>query len=84
MTFMRQELIQDIRNAAGCKPTAGTLYKAINLPTKLADLEVKRDELKPVVEKALTVEDIKFVPYTVTDKMLFDAIDKLEEYNKTH
>lgn len=60
------------------------LYKAINLPTKLADLEVKRDELKPVVEKALTVEDIKFVPYTVTDKMLFDAIDKLEEYNKTH
>lgn len=30
MTFMRQELIQDIRNAVGEKPTARTLYKAIN------------------------------------------------------
>ncbi|MCJ7856029.1 iron-containing alcohol dehydrogenase family protein [Lachnospiraceae bacterium NSJ-143] len=60
------------------------LYKAINLPTKLADLEVKREELGPVIEKALSVEDINFVPYKVTDKMLMDAIDKLEEYNKTH
>ena len=60
------------------------LYKAINLPTKLADLEVSRDELGPVVEKALSVDDIKFVPYKVTTEMFFNAIDKLEEYNKTH
>ena len=60
------------------------LYKAINLPTKLADLEVKKEELGPVIEKALSVEDIKFVPYTVTAKMLTDAIDELEEYNKNH
>lgn len=57
------------------------LYKAINLPTKLADLEVKVDELGPVIEKALTVEDIKFVPYKVTEKQLMDAIVKLENYN---
>ena len=60
------------------------LYKAINLPTKLSQLEVTREELGPVIEKALSVEDINFVPYKVTEKMLYDAIDKLEEYNKTH
>jgi glycerol dehydrogenase len=57
------------------------LYKAIKLPTKLADLEVKVDELGPVIEKALSVEDIKFVPYKVTAKQLMDAIVKLEDYN---
>ncbi len=41
MTFMRKELIQDIRNAAGEKPTARTLYKAINraLRKQMAKLE---------------------------------------------
>ncbi len=57
------------------------LYKAIKLPTKLSDLEVSKDELKPVVEKAVAVDDIKFVPYKVTEEMLLEAIDKLEEYN---
>ncbi|MCI1930148.1 MAG: iron-containing alcohol dehydrogenase family protein [Clostridia bacterium] len=57
------------------------LYKAIHLPTKLADLEVKTDELGPVIEKALSVDDIKFVPYKVTAKQLMDAIVKLENYN---
>lgn len=41
MTFMRQELIQDIRNAVGEKPTARTLYKAINsaLRKQMANME---------------------------------------------
>lgn len=46
MTFMRQELIQDIRNAAGCKPTAGTLYKAINRAVRK-----QMAKLEPVVSK---------------------------------
>ena len=41
MTFMRQELIQDIRDAVGEKPTARTLYKAINsaLRKQMANME---------------------------------------------
>ena len=46
MTFMRQELVQDIRNAAGCKPTAGTLYKAINRAVRK-----QMAKLEPVVSK---------------------------------
>ena len=60
------------------------LYKAINLPTKLSDLEVKREELDPVIEKMLVVDDIKYVPYKVTKDMVYNAIDALEEYNKAH
>lgn len=59
------------------------LYKAIKLPTKLADLEVTEEELKPVIEKALSVDDIKYVPYEVTYTMINKAIKSLEEYNKS-
>lgn len=60
------------------------LYKAIRLPTRYADLEVRREELEAVITKTLSVEDITFVPYEVTREMLMTAIEKLETYNETH
>ena len=58
------------------------LYKEIKLPTKLSDLEVSIDELKPVIEKALDVDDIKYVPYKISYSMINDAVCALEDYNK--
>ncbi len=60
------------------------LYKAISLPTKLADIEIKEDELKPVIEKSLDTADMGFVPYEVTYDMVYKAIMDLEKYNETH
>ena len=59
-------------------------YKSVKLPTKLADIEVKYEELGPVIDKTLEVRDIKNAPYEVTAQKLLDSIAELEEYNKTH
>ena len=59
-------------------------YKSVKLPTKLADIEVKFEELGPVIDKTLEVRDIKNAPYEVTAQKLLDSIAELEEYNKTH
>lgn len=58
------------------------LYKAIKLPTKLADLEVSTDDLKKVITKALETGDINHVPYEITYDMIYNSIMELEEYNK--
>ena len=57
-------------------------YKAVGLPTKLEDIEVKYDELGPVIDKTLTVRDVNNAPYEVTAEKLYKAIADLEEYNK--
>ncbi len=59
-------------------------YKSIGLPTKLADIDVKMEELTPVIDKCLDVEDIRNVPYEVTREKLMEAITYLEEYNLKH
>lgn len=56
------------------------LYQAIHLPTKLADIEVRQEDLPTIIKQALMVEDISCVPYTVTAEMLMGAIEKLEAY----
>ena len=58
--------------------------KSINLPTKLADIEVKEDELEPVLDSAITKYDIDVSPYKITKELMKQAILDLEEYNKTH
>ncbi|MBQ8734195.1 MAG: iron-containing alcohol dehydrogenase family protein [Anaerotignum sp.] len=57
-------------------------YKAMKLPTKLADIEITVDELDPVLELAMKRYDMDVVPYEITAGMLKDAILELEEYNK--
>ena len=57
-------------------------YKGMELPTKLADLEIEVDELDPVLELAVQRYDLDVVPYEITPAMIKDAILELEEYNK--
>lgn len=57
------------------------LYKAIKLPTKLADIEVRPENMDTIIRETLNVEDISCVPYEVTAQMVLDAIAKLEAYN---
>lgn len=54
----------------------------MELPTKLADLEIEVDELDPVLELAVQRYDLDVVPYEITPAMIKDAILELEEYNK--
>jgi len=53
-------------------------YKAIKLPTKLADLELTKDDLDIVLDKALAVPDTETSPYVITREMIIDAINELE------
>ena len=54
----------------------------MNLPTKLADIEITVEELDPVLELAVQRYDMDVVPYEITPAMIKDAILELEEYNK--
>jgi len=57
-------------------------YKGMELPTKLADIEMTVDELDPVLELAVKRYDMDVIPYEITPAMIKDAILELEEYNK--
>ncbi|MEQ8154955.1 MAG: iron-containing alcohol dehydrogenase family protein [Clostridiaceae bacterium] len=61
----------------------GKVYKfckSIGLPTKLADLEVTKEELATVINRALQTGDIVHVPYEITYEMIESAMLELEEY----
>lgn len=53
--------------------------KSIGLPTCLADIEVKENDLDKVLDKAMETEDIKHVPYKITREMIYNAIMDLEK-----
>lgn len=56
------------------------LYQAIHLPTKMADIEVRQEDLETIIQQTLQVEDISCVPYEVTGEMILNAMQKLEAY----
>ena len=58
--------------------------KSIGLPTKLADMEVKLEEMGPALDSAVTKYDIECSPYKITKELMYQAVVDLEEYNKTH
>ena len=58
--------------------------KSIGLPTKLADMEVKLEEMGPALDSAVTKYDIETSPYKITKELMYQAVVDLEEYNKTH
>lgn len=53
--------------------------KSIGLPTCLADIEVKENDLDKVLDKAMETGDIKHVPYEITREMIYNAIMDLEK-----
>jgi len=53
--------------------------RSVGLPTRLADVEITKEQLPQVIEKTLEMKDIDHNPYPVTRKMLEDAFQALEE-----
>lgn len=56
--------------------------KSIGLPTCLADIEMSTDDLDKLVPAVCAMKDIEHNPYKITQKSVFEAFGKLEEYNK--
>jgi len=59
----------------------GTLIKNMGVEATLSErgIGVDFEKLKPVLESTLKDPDMNVLPYEVTDKMLYDAILKMEE-----
>ena len=56
--------------------------KSIGLPTCLADIHARSEDLDAVTDKALAGIDVRVYPYPVTKQMLIDGVMELEEYNR--
>ncbi len=55
--------------------------KSISLPTCLADIEMKSEDLENLVPKVCAMKDIDHNPYKITEEMVMKAFIELEEYN---
>lgn len=58
--------------------------KSISLPTCLADIEMNENDLDRLVPMVCAMKDIDHNPYEITNDMVFEAFEKLEEYNKNN
>lgn len=56
--------------------------KLTGLPTSVSDIQVSKEQFNSILTRVTEMSDIKHFPYTVTEKMLEDALLYLEEYNK--
>lgn len=57
------------------------LHEEIGLPICLADLELRRNEdLSDILEKTVINQELRHVPYKVTEELILNAIMKLEDY----
>ena len=56
--------------------------KALGLPTCLADLHARPEDLPLVTAKALAGIDVRVYPYPVTEQMIVDGVMELETYNQ--
>ena len=56
--------------------------KSIGLPTCLADIHAREEDLPAVTEKALKGIDVRVWPYPVDQQMLIDAVMELDAYNR--
>lgn len=56
--------------------------KSVGLPTCLADIEMRKEDLDKLVPMVCSMKDIDHNPYPITEEMVLKAFDKLEKYNK--
>ena len=56
--------------------------RSIGLPTRLADIHAKAEDLAKVTSKALEGIDVRVYPYTVTEQMIVDGIVEMEAYDE--
>jgi len=55
--------------------------KATGLPTKMADLEISKEQLSQIIKDIPSRSDVKHWPYPVTEGMLQSAFDTLDGLN---
>lgn len=58
--------------------------RSIGLPTCLADVHAKPEDLEAVTTKALAGIDVRVYPYPVTAEMIVAGIMEMEEYHRIH
>lgn len=59
-------------------------FKKVGIPTCLSDIEVPVSEgvLMPILENVLTQPDMEVLPYSITEKLLLEAILDVEKIEK--
>ena len=60
-------------------PSSFLFNRSIGLPTHLADIHARPEDLPAVTEKALAGIDVRVWPYPVAQQMLIDAVMELEQ-----
>lgn len=56
--------------------------KSISLPVCLADIEMSEQDLDKLVPMVCSMKDIEHNPYHISEEMVSEAFNELEEYNK--
>lgn len=56
--------------------------KSIGLPVCLADIEMSEQDLDKLVPMVCSMKDIEHNPYHISEEMVSEAFNELEEYNK--
>lgn len=58
--------------------------QSVGLPVCMADVCMSPEDVEPVVRQALTLKDVEHNPYVITEEMLREAFEKLEQYHASH
>lgn len=56
--------------------------KSVGLPTSIADIDITPEELEQVIPKITAMPDIAHNPYPVTEDMVREAFQALDDYNR--
>lgn len=51
--------------------------KKVGLPVCLNDIDISREQFESIVDRIINASDVKHYPYKITEKMLFDALEVL-------
>ena len=57
-------------------------YKSIGLPVSYKNLDTSEKEMKGVIQKAVDVPDLNVSAFPVTKEIIWEAVRKLEAYEK--
>lgn len=58
--------------------------KKMGLPTRLADMDTREEQMAQVAAKALKGIDVRVYPYPITEEMIVTAIHEIEAYAAAH
>lgn len=57
--------------------------KSIKLPVSIEEVEISKEDLPAVIKKTVSMKDIEHNPYVITEEMLTEAFEKLEQFNQS-